>query len=78
MVAGRLETGIWLTFFIKVKGDNERIGNTITRDHNFNINFNCSYRRTELLGLSFTPQGRRTSVERYVFDFVAYNSYKEY
>lgn len=52
----RLETGTWLTFYNKVKGDSERIGN-ITRDHNFGMNFNCSYRRKEFLSLSFTPQG---------------------
>ena len=53
----RLETGIRLTFYNKVEGDIELIGNAITRHHNFDMNFNCSYRRTELLSLSFVPQG---------------------
>lgn len=52
----RSETGTLLTFYNKVEGDSERIGN-ITRDHNFGMNFNCSYRRKEFLSLSFTPQG---------------------
>ena len=53
----RSETGTLLTFYNKVEGDTERIRNTITRDHDFDMNFNCSYRRKEFLSLSFTPQG---------------------
>lgn len=69
----RSETETLLTFYNKVEGDSERIGNTITRDHDFDMNFNCSYRRKEFLSLSFTPQGVVRPPLKGMSDFVAHN-----
>ena len=46
------EVGDLIIFTNEIQGDIQ-VQNYITRDHDFDLQFNCSYSRKKLLGLSF-------------------------
>ena len=51
------ETDEWLIFSNEIQAEFRVVQNTITRDHDFVLQFNCSYSRRKRLALSFTPDG---------------------
>ena len=52
-----VETESSLIFMNEIQGEIGRIESVVTRDHDFDLQFNCSYSRKKFLSLSFTPQG---------------------
>ena len=52
-----VETESSLIFMNEIQGEIGRIASVVTRDHDFDLQFNCSYSRKKILSLSFTPQG---------------------
>ena len=53
----RSETESWFTFYNQIKGEIGQIGSAVTRDHDFDMHFNCSYQRKKFLSLTFQPNG---------------------
>jgi len=51
-----IETEDSLIFSNEIYGDLQ-VYNSITRDHDFELQFNCTYSRKRFLSLSFTPSG---------------------
>lgn len=51
------ETDSSLIFTNEINADIVKISSVITRDHDFNLTFNCSYPKEKFLSLSFTPEG---------------------
>lgn len=52
-----METESSLVYSNEVQTDIGQIQSVVTRDHEFNLRFNCSYPRKKFLSLSFTPIG---------------------
>ena len=52
-----IETESSIIFMNEIQGDIGRISGVVTRDHDFDLQFNCSYSRKKFLSLSFTPEG---------------------
>lgn len=52
-----IETEESLIFSNEIHGDVWQIDGAITRNHDFDLQFNCSYSRKRFLSLSFTPSG---------------------
>ena len=51
------ETSSSLIFTNEIQADIVKISSAVTRDHDFDLEFNCSYPKEKLLSLSFTPKG---------------------
>ena len=51
-----IETEDSLIFSNEIYGE-VQVYNSITRDHNFGLQFDCTYSRERFLSLSFTPDG---------------------
>lgn len=52
------ETGDTIVFSNVVHKDAELVNGQITREHDFEFSFNCSYSKTKFLSLQFVPEGR--------------------
>ena len=52
------ETGDTIVFSNVVHKDAELANGQITREHDFEFPFNCSYSKTKFLSLQFVPEGR--------------------
>ena len=51
------ETSSSLIFTNEIQADIVQISSAVTRDHDFDLEFNCSYPKEKFLSLSFTPDG---------------------
>ena len=52
------ETEDTIVFSNVVHEDAELVNGQITREHDFEFPFNCSYSKTKFLSLQFVPEGR--------------------
>ena len=66
-------TGETLIFSNVVQDHAEVIDGLITREHDFDFSFNCSYSRKKFLSLHFVPEGRRYVPGKGITSFLSFD-----